>query len=365
MDRPLVSIVVPVFNGARYLREAVDSLLAQTYQAVEILLMDDASTDETPSIAQAYGAAIRYHRQPINRGIYDNVNTGIAMARGQLIATYHADDIYEPTIVERQVSCFEKHPELGAVFCLAVLADADGREYARMQLPPEVRGSRPLEGTIVFNALLMYQNILLVCPTAMVPAAVHKKLGVYRQDVWKNSSDLDMWIRILRDYPMLVLEEYLMRYRHFPDQSSRRYHRLRREPGRYFSIMDHHLAGGLGSEARPEALKAYEAHRAQDLLMITVNYYITGDVASATSTLNQISPSAITSSNRIQRIRMVILYLMLRIACRFRRVPLLAALFYWRWQSGRLQGGRRGLHGLGQTLRAWWRDEQWLSEPMR
>ena len=99
--------------------------------------------------------------------------------------------------------------------------------------------------------------------------------------------------------------------------------------------------------------------------MITVNYYITGDVASAMSTLNHISPAALISSNKIQRIRMFVLYLMLRFACRFRRVPLLAALFYWRWQSGRLQGGRRGLHGLGQTLRAWWRDEQWLSEPMR
>jgi glycosyltransferase involved in cell wall biosynthesis len=363
MGRPSVSIVVPVFNGARYLREALDSLLAQTYQAVEIVLMDDASTDETSAIAQSYGGAIQYHRQPINRGIYDNVNAGIALASGQLIATYHADDIYEPTIVERQVECFEKYPEIGAVFCLAVLADGDGREYARMRLPPEVRGSRPLDGATVFNALLANQNILFVCPTAMVPAAVHEKIGVYRQDIWKNSSDLDMWIRILRDYRMLVLEEYLMRYRHFPDQSSRRYHRLRREPGRFFSIMDHYLAGELGSAARPEALNAYEAHRAQDLLMVAVNYYITSDLASATSTLARIPRSAIVGSNKIQRMRMLALYLMISVACRFQRSSLLATLFYWRWQSGRQHRSGGPLNGLGQALRAWWRDEHRLSEP--
>lgn len=365
MDRPLVTIVVPVFNGAQFLREAIDSLLAQTYPAVEILVVDDASTDETPAIAQSYGGAIRYHRQPVNRGIYDNVNVGIAMAKGQLIATYHADDIYEPTIVERQVQYFEKYPEVGAVFCLDILVDAEGREYARMKLPPEVRGSTPLESSRVFNALLTYQNTFLVCPTAMVSAAVHRAVGVYQQDVWKNSSDLDMWIRILREYPTVVLEEYLMRYRHFPGQSSRRYHRLRREPGRFFSIMDHYLAGDLGALARPEALQAYEAHRAQDLLMVTVNQYITGETISATSTLERIRASAILGSNKIQRVRMFVLYLVLSVACRFRRSSLLAALFYWRWQSGRLYGSRGGLRGLGQTLGAWWRNEAWLSELVR
>src|SRR5947208_2986570 len=140
---PLVSIIMPSFNGARWLREALDSLLAQTYPNIEILLLDDASTDETPAIAAEYEGRIRVIRQPKNLGIYDNVNIGISEAKGELIATYHADDIYLPTIVSEQVAYLQAHPEVGAVFASDIFVDAEGREYGRMDLPEEVRGEAP------------------------------------------------------------------------------------------------------------------------------------------------------------------------------------------------------------------------------
>jgi len=353
---------VPVYNGARYLREALDSLVRQTHPPLEILVMDDASTDGTPEIARSYGPPVRYYRHPINCGIYDNVNSGIARAQGDLIATYHADDIYEPDIVERQVDCFIRYPALGAVFCQDVFVDAEGREYGRLQLPPDVRGSRPLEGRTVFNAILTYQNIFLVCPTAMVPARIHRALGVYRQDTWRNSADLDMWLRILRGHPILVLEKYLMKYRHFPGQSSRRYHHLRREPGRFFAIMDHYLAGECGAWAAASALRAYEAHRAEDLLMVSVNHYITGAAGTSRTTLGRVRAGQILGSDKIRRARMLMLFLLLHVALALPRNSLLAALFYWRWQSGRTYGGGRGLNGLGRTLRAWWKGDAWQSE---
>src|SRR5882724_8949365 len=123
---PLVSILIPAYNAAPFLREALDSLLAQTYDNIEIILLDDASIDATPEIAAEYTGAIVYVRQPNNLGIYDNVNVGIARARGDLIATYHADDIYLPTIVEAQVSYLNEHPEVSAVFCADIFVDADG-----------------------------------------------------------------------------------------------------------------------------------------------------------------------------------------------------------------------------------------------
>ena len=108
--RPLVSILIPVYNGAAYLQEALDSILAQTYRPLEILLLDDASTDGTAAIAAEYGDRITLVRQPHNLYIYDNINFGIDRARGELIATYHADDIYSPTIVAEQIVCLEAHP---------------------------------------------------------------------------------------------------------------------------------------------------------------------------------------------------------------------------------------------------------------
>src|SRR3989442_1563603 len=134
---PLVSIIVPVFNGERYLRESLDSILAQTYPRVEVLVMDDASTDGTPSIIASYGNQVHYYRQPQNRGIYGNMNDGIAMARGEYIAIYHADDVYLPKIVECEVAFLHHHPEAGAVFCQAVFIDSLGREFGRLEIPPE------------------------------------------------------------------------------------------------------------------------------------------------------------------------------------------------------------------------------------
>ena len=150
---PLVSIIMPSFNGAPWLREALDSLLAQTYPNIEILLLDDASTDDTPAIAAEYEGRIRYIRQPENMGIYDNVNVGIAQAKGELIATYHADDIYLPTMVEEQVAYLQAHPEVGAVFASDILVDAEGREYGRIKLPKEVQGEQPLPYPVVLNTV--------------------------------------------------------------------------------------------------------------------------------------------------------------------------------------------------------------------
>ena len=157
--KPLVSIVIPAHNAAPFLREMLDFLLAQTYDNIEIILLDDASTDATSEIAAEYAGAIAYVRHPNNLGQFSNVNVGVARARGDLIATYHADDIYLPTIVEAQVSYLNAHPEVGAVFCADILVDAEGLEYARLVLPPEVRGEKPLDYRTVLNALLTYKIV--------------------------------------------------------------------------------------------------------------------------------------------------------------------------------------------------------------
>ena len=82
-ELPLVSIVVPVWNGEAHLRESLDSILAQTYPQLEVIVVDDASTDSTPEILASYGDRIRVHRQQSTRGIYGNANDGIALACGE------------------------------------------------------------------------------------------------------------------------------------------------------------------------------------------------------------------------------------------------------------------------------------------
>jgi glycosyltransferase involved in cell wall biosynthesis len=351
--QPLVSVVIPAFNAAAFVRQSLDSILGQTYSPIEILVMDDASTDETGQILESYGPAVRHVRQPRNRGIYDNVNDGIALARGEYIATYHADDIYERVIVERQVDCFLRHPELGAVFCLDILVDAGNREYGRMRLPLELRGSRPLDYALVLNALLRYKNRFLVCPSAMVSTAIHRRIGVYRQDLWRNSSDIDMWLRIAQAGPIAILEEYLMRYRHFEGQSSQRYHRLRTEAERYFAIMDWHLERGARRLAHPEALADYEAHRAEDWLLIVVRQYIGREMSAARESLSRVHLAVILRSRQVERWRLGALLLLMRCLCRLPWLAWPAAAFYCRWQTPRSGGRRNGLGDVFAVLREW------------
>jgi GT2 family glycosyltransferase len=328
---PLVSIIVPVFNGEWYLRESLDSILAQTYPRIEVLVMDDASTDGTPTIIESYGDRLKYYRQQHNRGIYENMNDGIVKAQGEYIAIYHADDVYEPTIVECEVAFMQKHPKAGAVFCQDIFIDAKGRECGSLTIPKKVRGGQPLNYLVIFNTLLRYKNCFLRCPSCMVPAFVYQDVGLYRQELFRNTSDLDMWLRIAQQYPIGILEEHLFRYRRGHGCSSQKYHHLRTDPERYFQIMDLYLEAGGRALAAPDALAAYEAHRAEDQIMRTINHYILEQPEQSRMILSQVQVSRLLRSPNVQRGRLLALFLALQVLVRLPRISFVANLFYQRW----------------------------------
>lgn len=329
---PLVTVVVPVYNGARYLRESLDSILAQRYRRIEVLVMDDASTDETPSIIAAYGNAVRSHRQPSNRGQFDNVNDGIAFASGELIAVYHADDVYYPTIVEREVDFFHRHPEVGAVFCLDVFIDGKGREYDRLVLPHMLRGGGVLSYERVLDALLRYNNTFLRTPGTMVRAAAYREVGRYRRE-FESCADFDMWVRIVRRFPIGLIDEHLYRYRHTKGQISKQYQRLRVTPSCNFAILDGLLAA-QPAVVSTEARREYEAHRAEDTLMRSASHYIRGEVGDARRILREVPISVILASDRGNRLRLVVLLLGLRALTRLPRISRVADAFRRRWHDG-------------------------------
>jgi glycosyltransferase involved in cell wall biosynthesis len=113
MSPPLVSCIVPVFNGERYLREALDSILGQTHRALEIIVVDDGSTDGTAAIVAGYRESVRYRWQP-NAGPATARNTGIRAAIGEFIAFLDADDLWHPKKLATQLDGLAERPELGA-----------------------------------------------------------------------------------------------------------------------------------------------------------------------------------------------------------------------------------------------------------
>ncbi len=112
MRRLRVSCVIPVYNGERFLAEAIDSALGQSHPPEEILVIDDGSTDGTARVAARYGSCISYHRQQ-NAGPAAARNRGVRSARGDLVAILDADDVWHPEKLARQLARFAERPELG------------------------------------------------------------------------------------------------------------------------------------------------------------------------------------------------------------------------------------------------------------
>lgn len=115
MNNPLVSVVIPTYNRAGLLREAVESVLKQTYSPVEVVVVDDGSTDDTAAVVQEYGNRVRYSRRP-NGGVNAARNIGFKQAKGQYVALLDSDDLWEPYKIELQVELLRKFTDVGFTF---------------------------------------------------------------------------------------------------------------------------------------------------------------------------------------------------------------------------------------------------------
>jgi len=111
MNSSLISCIVPVFNGERYVREALESILAQTHRPLEIIVADDGSTDGTGAIVAGFGERVRYVKQS-NKGPATARNFGLSLATGDFVAFLDADDLWHPEKLERQLARFQNRPEL-------------------------------------------------------------------------------------------------------------------------------------------------------------------------------------------------------------------------------------------------------------
>jgi glycosyltransferase involved in cell wall biosynthesis len=116
MSKPLTSCIIPVFNGEQYLAEAVESVLAQSHQPIEIVVVDDGSTDGTPAVARAFGSRLTYISQP-RRGPAAARNRGVEQSCAELVAFLDADDVWLPEKVSLQVRRMEENPGVDLCFC--------------------------------------------------------------------------------------------------------------------------------------------------------------------------------------------------------------------------------------------------------
>jgi len=213
MRTPTVSILIPTFNRAHYVGDAIASALAQTLADTEVIVVDDGSTDATPDlIARFCDTRLRYVRHDVNRGIPETRNTALAAARGDYIAWLDSDDTARPTRLQKQVEFLRDNPAIAMVGSAAGKMNIDGSPKRGTRMPPL---SPPMIAAwLLFRSAFQQSSI-----TGRADI-----LKTYCYDPrYRVCEDVDMFVRLQRDHDLANLPEILIDRRLHPEQTVRQF----------------------------------------------------------------------------------------------------------------------------------------------
>ncbi|MGF2035172.1 MAG: glycosyltransferase family A protein [Nostoc sp. CmiVER01] len=209
---PKVSVVIPAYNSLKYLPATMESVLRQTFNDFEVILVNDGSSDNTENwVSQIADPRVKLITQE-NQGLSGARNTGIAHASGKYIAFLDADDLWEPTKLEKQVLCLEENSEIGLVYTWVALIDENGNSTGRV--------FKNYAENDVWHQIIEH-NIVESGSVAMVRRQCFETCGVFDRNLRSFVEDWDMWLRIASRYPFKVLKEPLVYYRQHSTSASR------------------------------------------------------------------------------------------------------------------------------------------------
>ena len=196
--RPLVSVIMPAYNAERYVLEAIRSVLDQSYEPIEVLLVDDGSSDGTVDLVRREAPSVRIIQQE-NGGAAAARNTGLRYTRGELIGFLDADDGWFPGKLAAQVDYLQRHPEVGLVFHhWLVWKPNETGVYTKQQLPSPVPGEiDPSCSGWIYPQLLL--DCIVHTSTVMMRRQVFQDTGYFDQTL-VNGEDYDYWLRVSRKY---------------------------------------------------------------------------------------------------------------------------------------------------------------------
>jgi glycosyltransferase involved in cell wall biosynthesis len=208
---PKVSVVIPAYNAMTYLPQTIDSVLDQTFTDFEILVINNSSSDNIIEwVSQIQDSRITLITQE-NQGATNSRNTGILKAKGEYIAFLDADDLWEKTKLEKQVSCLEQNPSVGLVYTWTQLIDSTGK-LLKFSVTHEEEG-------YIWEKIVI-QDVVGSGSCAMVRASCFEEVGLFDRDVG-IADDFDMWIRIAAAYEFAVVKECLVLYRQHQNNASK------------------------------------------------------------------------------------------------------------------------------------------------
>lgn len=199
MAENLVSIVLPVYNGERYLASAIESVLNQSYQNIELILVNDCSTDSTEEIIESYASKdprIVYLKNEVNLKLPASLNHGFSVAKGQYLTWTSDDNLYMPTAIEHMAEFLDRNPKTALVYCDMDVIDENGTVTGQLCVGEPDR--------------LLYGNTVLACFMYRNQAA--KAVGDYNPN-WFLVEDYEYWLRFYLAFHISPLHECLYQYR--------------------------------------------------------------------------------------------------------------------------------------------------------
>lgn len=213
-DSPLVTVLMSVYNGEKYLCEAIESILNQTFGDFEFIIINDGSTDMTARILNSYQQKDRRIRviHKTNSGIVDSLNKGLQLCRGTYIARMDADDISLPQRLEKQFLFMESHANIG--ICGTWVRTFGGKHECIFEYPLN-------DATL--RCLLLFTNTF-AHPTVMIRKDFLSSFSLSYSSDYPHAEDYELWVRCSRHFAMANIPEMLLLYR-LHDQSVSSFHR--------------------------------------------------------------------------------------------------------------------------------------------
>ncbi|WP_413287827.1 glycosyltransferase family 2 protein [Bdellovibrio sp. HCB337] len=284
---PLVCICIPCYNSEKTIGETIQSALKQTYSNFIIRVLDNASTDRTLQIVESFkDERITIYRSEKNIGAIANFDRCIELACGKYTEIFHADEVYEPEIVARQVESLESNPEAGVAFTEAFLIDSESKAFGQTSVARYL--GREKGQTVLLNYEELFPVILragnfLLCSGALVRTEIYQKeIQKWNGQQFLTSCDLDVWLRILEQHKILIILENLMSTRTSQTQAS--YLELKRNTNRadMFLVLDYYLQKPRSQNAvKKSDILGYQALERMDIARRAMNMYLMGQTKEA------------------------------------------------------------------------------------
>ncbi|HUW28692.1 MAG TPA: glycosyltransferase [Sulfuriferula sp.] len=223
MAHPTVSIIMPVYNGAKYLASAIESALAQTWPTIQLILVNDCATDNSAEIIQRYlpDPRITYLVNATNSGVATSRNVALQHATGTFIAFHDQDDLWLPNKLELQMVALQQHPDVGLLHTRYARIDTEGTLLPEYRvLDKDAFGNCAAETMVsdVFEEIFISNDIQPL--TSIIPKKVLDEVGLFNPDL-PGVDDYELWLRIARRYPVGHLQTITGFWRQHAAQQSK------------------------------------------------------------------------------------------------------------------------------------------------